>query len=74
MLLHGVEISLNPAYGSQRFVGCEWQTASLDRINSSIGYTIDNVQWVHKKINMMKMDLSQEEFINYCRLVVKNNE
>jgi hypothetical protein len=29
-------------------------TASLDRIDSSKGYTRDNVQWVHKNINIMK--------------------
>lgn len=28
--------------------------ASLDRIDSTKGYEIDNIQWVHKKINMMK--------------------
>lgn len=46
--------------------------ASLDRIDSSKGYTIDNVQWVHKDINIMKMDLSKEKFIDYCRLIVEN--
>ena len=44
-------------------------TASLDRIDSKRGYTQDNVQWVHKNINKMKWDFSQEEFINYCHLV-----
>lgn len=34
-----------------------------------IHYTINNVQWVHKKINTIKMDLSQEKFINWCKLV-----
>lgn len=45
------------------------QTASLDRIDSSKGYTIDNVQWVHKSINKMKMDISDEQFINWCHKV-----
>lgn len=47
-------------------------TASLDRIDSSNGYVIGNVQWVHKWINIMKWDLSQSEFINMCRLVANN--
>lgn len=47
-------------------------SASLDRIDSSKGYTIDNVQWVHKKINIMKMNLSQDEFINLCKKVSIN--
>ena len=46
-------------------------TASLDRIDSSRGYEIDNIQWVHKKLNVMKWDLPQEDFVNFCRLVAK---
>jgi hypothetical protein len=45
------------------------RTASLDRIDSSKGYTIDNIQWIHKKINRMKMDLSDQEFINMCKII-----
>lgn len=44
-------------------------TASLDRINSDIGYIVGNVQWVHKLINVMKMSLSQDEFLYWCNLV-----
>jgi hypothetical protein len=39
--------------------GC---TASLDRIDSSIGYTPENVQFLHKNVNVMKWALSEEEF------------
>ena len=46
------------------------QTASLDRVDSSIGYVEGNVQWVHKKINIMKTTLSDEEFIDICENVV----
>lgn len=49
-------------------------TASLDRIDSLQGYTENNVQWVHKHINFMKWDFTQEEFINYCKLVAKHHE
>ena len=49
-------------------------TASLDRIDSLKGYTEDNVQWVHKHINFMKGSLSENKFIEYCKLIVKNNE
>ncbi len=44
-------------------------TASLDRIDSDIGYVPGNVQWVHKAINMMKGTLSQAEFIAWCEAV-----
>lgn len=44
-------------------------TASLDRIDSSKGYTIDNVQWLHKDINMLKTKFPQSQFIEYCHAV-----
>lgn len=45
-------------------------TASLDRIDSSVGYIEGNVQWVHKNINVMKWDFTQEEFLKMCHKVV----
>ena len=50
------------------------QTASLDRIDSSKGYIEGNVQWVHKDINNMKQALTQQEFINWCKLVTINSK
>jgi hypothetical protein len=44
-------------------------TASLDRIDPSKGYIEGNVQWLHKKVNQMKWDLQQKEFIDMCRLI-----
>jgi hypothetical protein len=44
-------------------------TASLDRINSSMGYIEGNVQWVHKMVNMSKQQYTQEEFINMSKAV-----
>jgi len=46
-------------------------TASLDRIDSTKGYTPDNVQWVHKGIQRMKSDLSHEDFLKWCQKVVE---
>ena len=49
-------------------------TASLDRIDSSKGYIENNVQWVHKDINMMKRTYDQEYYIKMFKLVaLKNN-
>jgi ribosomal protein S14 len=45
-------------------------TASLDRIDSDKGYMPDNVQWVHKEINMMKGVLTQARFVELCRAVL----
>jgi len=59
--LTGVDISANGPLESM--------TASLDRIDNSIGYTKNNIQWVHKRINMMRGTLSIDEFKEMCRLV-----
>ena len=48
-------------------------TASLDRIDSSHGYIGGNVQWVHKDINYMKMDLDNAKFIDWCRKVAQHS-
>ncbi len=48
-------------------------TASLDRIDSALGYTENNIQWVHKDINQMKWTLSQEDFILLCKEVSNYN-
>lgn len=48
-------------------------TASLDRIDSKKDYTLNNVQLVHKDINMIKKEYNQEYFIELCRLVTNNN-
>lgn len=45
------------------------QTASLDRIDSSKDYVVGNVQWVHKTINNLKQDFSDEELIYWANLI-----
>ena len=47
-------------------------TASLDRIDSSLGYVKGNIQWVHKDINIMKNVFDTETFLRYCILVNEN--
>jgi len=49
------------------------QTASLDRIDSTKGYLLDNIQWVHKKVNTMKWNIHQNEFIGWCKIIADNN-
>ena len=48
-------------------------TASLDRIDSDIGYTPTNIQWVHKDINRLKWAFKQDYFIELCKRVANNN-
>ena len=47
-------------------------TASIDRIDSTEGYVLENVQLVHKDINFMKQQYDQEYFINLCKAVADN--
>ena len=47
--------------------------ASLDRIDSKLGYIDGNVQWVYKPINVFKGTFSHAEFINLCKLVTENH-
>ncbi len=65
--LTGVKLTLSTNIRDQRGM----QTASLDRTKNELGYTLSNVQWVHKRINIMKNVVSNEELIQWCRLIVK---
>lgn len=47
-------------------------SASLDRIDSSKGYFTDNIQWVDKRVNMMKQSFPEEEFIDLCKKIAKH--
>lgn len=51
--------------------GMAW-TASLDRIDSSRGYVIGNVQWLHADVNRMKTDLPQSRFLQLVKLIAEN--
>ena len=43
--------------------------ASIDRIDSDKDYTLDNIQWVYKPVNIMKNGFSSEDFIDICNLI-----
>jgi hypothetical protein len=43
---------------------------SMDRYDSSKGYTSGNIVLCCHVINIMKKDMSEEDFIKYCRAVV----
>jgi hypothetical protein len=49
-------------------------TASLDRIDSSKGYVLENVHWVHKDINKMKLDTDLNQFIHWCKVIAEHNQ
>ena len=66
--LSGVELSFARNYKKDIVK----QTASLDRINSAKGYTIDNVQWIHKTLNKVKWTLSNEELLDWIIKIYKH--
>jgi len=47
---------------------------SIDRIDSTKGYELDNIQLVCVAVNIMKNTLSMVEFISFCELIIKNNK
>ena len=42
---------------------------SIDRINSDLGYTYDNINIVSSFVNWMKLDLSEESFLEIIRKI-----
>lgn len=48
-------------------------TASLDRINNTRGYVSGNVQWVHKRINLMRNTLEIDDFVEWCGRVANRH-
>ena len=53
-----------------RRVGIVRTNASIDRIDSLKGYTLDNIQLVCVAANKAKFDLSHDEFVKLCKSVV----
>lgn len=48
------------------------KSASIDRIDSHKDYTIDNIQWVHNVVNLMKRKMTLEELKEWCRLILNH--
>lgn len=68
--LSGLHLTIERNYKKMK----EGMTASLDRIDSKKGYTIDNIQWIHKHLNKMKMNYDNQYFIDMCKLIANNNK
>lgn len=47
-----------------------FKQASLDRIDSKIGYIEGNLQWVTKQANLSKHIMTKDEFIIFCQKVI----
>lgn len=46
-------------------------TASIDRIDSTLGYIKGNVQLLHKDVNLMKNKFNQEYFVEMCTRIAQ---
>lgn len=44
-------------------------TASPDRIDSQVGYTPENLQYLHKDINRLKNNYTEDRFFEMCQAV-----
>lgn len=64
----GLPIQLNAINTQPRYV------ASLDRIDSTKGYTIDNVVWTSQLVNIMKSTLSVNEFYDIIQILYNHKQ
>jgi hypothetical protein len=62
-VISGVDIKFGNNYKGIEF------TASLDRIDSSKGYIEGNVRWLHKTVNLLKSNYSDEEFLKWVNII-----
>jgi len=66
--LTGIKLTCN------RIQGIKFKTnASIDRINSDLGYNVDNIQLVCSVVNSLKSNLTNHEYIRWCKKVVKED-
>lgn len=63
--LSGIPMTIRAKRGSDGF----WKSVSIDRIDSNSGYVIGNVQLTCTGVNLMKKDMPNELFINFCKAV-----
>jgi len=70
--LSGIPITLTTIVNKQHNLDKTLMSASLDRIDNSKGYYIDNVQWIHKTLNAMRRQYSIEEYVYWCTLVANH--
>lgn len=65
--LSGLDMTIRGERGTDLY----WNSVSIDRIDSSKGYLIGNVQLVCTGVNYMKKDMSDDMFIRFCKTVTE---
>ena len=51
-----------------------WTNASIDRIIPGAPYTLDNIRLICARINVLRGNMQDIEFVHWCRLVVTHYE
>lgn len=64
----GIKLELSNGY---RHFDDNDLSPSIDRIDSDLAYTKENIKIVHREINRMKLCLSHEKFVEYCKIISK---
>lgn len=72
--LSGVPLEISTTINSQNNIDRTHMNASLDRIDNTKGYTLDNVQWVHKTVNAMRRQYSVDEYVRWCQQVAEYHD
>lgn len=54
--------------------GVIWSNCSLDRIDSSKGYVVGNIEVISRKANSMKNMATEEELITFAKNILKRKE
>jgi hypothetical protein len=49
-------------------------TVSLDRIDSNKDYIVGNIQLVCVPVNRMKLDMTEQQFVEFCQLVAQHRK
>lgn len=52
--------------------GSRTKSISIDRIDSNLGYTIDNIRLICSLVNTMKSDRSEQGFLNCVQSIYKH--
>jgi hypothetical protein len=59
---------------TERGEGTVYTNASIDRIDSSIGYRTDNIHLVCNIVNLMKNTLSVSQLHDWCEAVLAHRD
>jgi hypothetical protein len=51
-----------------------WLAPSLDKIDPEKGYIRGNIQWLTQRLNLLKSNMTNEELLTICKLIINSLE